>query len=161
MEAPRRHIIGVQGARMYYNLTSIHGVLRSAPFGDRRRAPLVRHWRECVLWMRLYGYPIRLVSYHQWLRQLDRETEPTAAADGPHSLRALRAFFLNRPAGAQGLTLPEIHEETRRARATDERTREADPTLAANCPPLDATLLDTCFRAFVGSGIWEVLREIT
>ncbi len=35
MEDPLRQIIGVQGARMYYNLTSIHGVLRSAPFGDQ------------------------------------------------------------------------------------------------------------------------------
>jgi phosphohistidine swiveling domain-containing protein len=34
MEQPLRHIIGVHGARMYYNLTSIHGVLRSAPFGE-------------------------------------------------------------------------------------------------------------------------------
>jgi phosphohistidine swiveling domain-containing protein len=34
MEQPLRQIIGVHGARMYYNLTSIHGVLRSAPFGD-------------------------------------------------------------------------------------------------------------------------------
>jgi pyruvate,water dikinase len=34
MEQPLRHVIGVHGARMYYNLTSIHGVLRSAPFGD-------------------------------------------------------------------------------------------------------------------------------
>jgi pyruvate,water dikinase len=34
MEEPLRQIIGVQGARMYYNLTSIHGVLRSAPLGD-------------------------------------------------------------------------------------------------------------------------------
>lgn len=34
MEIPLRHIIGVHGARMYYNLTSIHGILRSAPFGE-------------------------------------------------------------------------------------------------------------------------------
>jgi pyruvate,water dikinase len=34
MEQPLRHIIGVHGARMYYNLTSIHGVLRSVPFGE-------------------------------------------------------------------------------------------------------------------------------
>jgi rifampicin phosphotransferase len=34
MEDPLRHIIGVHGARMYYNLTSIHGILRSAPFGE-------------------------------------------------------------------------------------------------------------------------------
>jgi pyruvate,water dikinase len=34
MEHPLRHLIGVHGARMYYNLTNIHAVLRQAPFGD-------------------------------------------------------------------------------------------------------------------------------
>jgi pyruvate,water dikinase len=35
MESPLRQIIGVHGARMYYNLTNIHHVLRAAPLGDR------------------------------------------------------------------------------------------------------------------------------
>lgn len=34
IDEPLRQIIGVHGARMYYNLTSIHGILRSAPFGE-------------------------------------------------------------------------------------------------------------------------------
>ena len=34
MEPALRQIIGVHGARMYYNLSSIHHVLRAAPFGD-------------------------------------------------------------------------------------------------------------------------------
>ncbi|CAN5847910.1 hypothetical protein BH24ACI5_BH24ACI5_12120 [soil metagenome] len=34
MEPALQQIIGVHGARMYYNLTNIHAVLRSAPFGD-------------------------------------------------------------------------------------------------------------------------------
>jgi phosphohistidine swiveling domain-containing protein len=34
MEPAFQRIIGVHGARMYYNLTSIHSVLRLAPFGD-------------------------------------------------------------------------------------------------------------------------------
>jgi rifampicin phosphotransferase len=34
MDEALRHIIGVHGARMYYNLTNIHTVLRMAPFGD-------------------------------------------------------------------------------------------------------------------------------
>ena len=34
MEAALRHIIGVHHSRMYYNLTSIHSVLRQAPFGE-------------------------------------------------------------------------------------------------------------------------------
>ena len=33
MEPSFRQIIGVHGARMYYNLTSIHSILRLAPFG--------------------------------------------------------------------------------------------------------------------------------
>jgi pyruvate,water dikinase len=35
MDGPLRAIIGVHGARMYYNLTNIHAVLRMAPFGER------------------------------------------------------------------------------------------------------------------------------
>jgi pyruvate,water dikinase len=34
IDEPLRQIIGVHGARMYYNLTSIHTVLRAAPFGE-------------------------------------------------------------------------------------------------------------------------------
>jgi phosphohistidine swiveling domain-containing protein len=34
MEDPLRSIIGVHGARMYYNLTNIHAFLSVAPFGD-------------------------------------------------------------------------------------------------------------------------------
>ena len=35
MDGPLRTIIGAHGARIYYNLTNIHAVLRMAPFGDR------------------------------------------------------------------------------------------------------------------------------
>ena len=34
MEYPLRNVIGVQGARMYYNLTNIHSSLRMAPCGE-------------------------------------------------------------------------------------------------------------------------------
>jgi rifampicin phosphotransferase len=34
MDDALRNIIGVHGARMYYNLTNIHTVLRTAPFGE-------------------------------------------------------------------------------------------------------------------------------
>ncbi|HYR82613.1 MAG TPA: PEP/pyruvate-binding domain-containing protein [Terriglobia bacterium] len=35
MEDPLRHLVGVHHARIYYNLTNIHSVLRMAPFGER------------------------------------------------------------------------------------------------------------------------------
>ena len=34
MEGALRNIVGVHGARIYYNLSSIHSVIRMAPFGD-------------------------------------------------------------------------------------------------------------------------------
>jgi thioester reductase-like protein len=111
-----------------------------------------RHWRECVLWMRLYGYPIRLISYHAWLRQLERDTTGASAASEGHPLRALRSFFLNRPPGANGLTLPELYEDRRRAHACHDATWALLGKDSLNSPDLDAALLDRYFRAFVASG---------
>lgn len=44
MEGPLKNIIGVHGARIYYNLSSIHSVIRMAPFGDW----LVRYFNSFV-----------------------------------------------------------------------------------------------------------------
>jgi thioester reductase-like protein len=106
-----------------------------------------RHWRECALWMRLYGYSIRLVPYHTWLRQLDCETRPLSAGSQDHPLRALRTFFLDRPAGSRGLTLPELYEESRRTRAEGNATRNHLAAAGMASPTLDAALLETYFCA--------------
>jgi thioester reductase-like protein len=111
-----------------------------------------RHWRECVLWMRMYGYDVRLVSYHAWLRRLERETAPGTEGSAAHPLRPLRAFFLDRPADARGLTMPELYEERRRTRAVSARTRAARSAIGATCPDLDAALLETYFGAFRATG---------
>jgi thioester reductase-like protein len=106
------------------------------------RHPRPRHWRECVLWMRLYGYDVRLVPYHAWLAELEQETSP--AGDPSHPLRPLRSFFLNRPAGARGQTLPELMLSSHR---TERRPLDDDAY-----PPLDAALLHRYFDAFVANG---------
>ncbi len=125
-----------------------------------------RHWRECVLWMRMYGYDVRLVSYHAWLRRLERETVPGAGGSAAHPLRPLRSFFLDRPAGGRGLTMPELYEERRRTHAARGRTqaiRSANGamgpglhpsahTTRAGDPGLDAALLETYFGAFRAAG---------
>jgi thioester reductase-like protein len=109
-----------------------------------------RHWRECVLWMRLYGYPLRLLSYHAWLRQLEAETSGPTASN--HPLRALRSFFLERRSAAGGLTLPELYEDCRRTHAQAQRSERAVADAGVVCPPLDAALLDRYFDAYVRSG---------
>jgi thioester reductase-like protein len=111
-----------------------------------------RHWRECVLWMRMYGYRIRLIPYHAWLRQLDAGTAPSAGDAGPHPLRPLRTFFLNRYAGARGLTLPELYEESRRTAASSEATLASLSEAGMQPPALDAALLDLYFTAFRATG---------
>jgi thioester reductase-like protein len=114
--------------------------------------PRPRHWRECLLWMRMAGYDVRLVSYHAWLRRLEGDTAPGVAGAGSHPLRPLRSFFLDRPAAARGLTMPELYEERRRTRAVSTRTHTRLPANGVSWPDLDAALLDTYFGAFRAAG---------
>jgi len=102
--------------------------------------PKPRSWRECVLWLRLYGYDIRLAPYRDWLSCLDADT--SLAADRDHPLRPLRRFF-HQPVGS-GLrrTLPELMTGADRAFGI---TGEVGPAL-------DATLLQRYCDAFVARG---------
>ena len=99
-----------------------------------------REWRECVLWLRLYGYDIRFAPYDDWLRQLDEETRALDARDQP--LRPLRAFFLRRVPGNESRTLPELMIGSDRDFGVPEDIG----------PPLDAPLLQRYCDAFVASG---------
>jgi hypothetical protein len=97
--------------------------------------------------MRLYGYDVRLVPYQTWLRQLEDETGPSG--DRLHPLRPLRSFFLHRPAGARSVTLPEMMLERNRRTSPSGSSASMHPGM----PPLDATLLQRYFDAFVESGV--------
>jgi thioester reductase-like protein len=106
--------------------------------------PTPRHWRECVLWMRLYGYDVTLLPYREWTARL-RET----AEDPSHPLRPLRSFFLEEHAG--GLTIPELHEQSRASRLDAAHTHAAIAQTDVTVAPLDADLMDRYFTAFVES----------
>lgn len=106
--------------------------------------PAARTWREAVLWMNLYGYPVRLIPYADWVERL----EP--AADAAHPLHALAPFFRTRT--ASGLFLPELYEASRRSRFDCAATREALGARGMECPPLSASLLDRYFAEFVARG---------
>ena len=108
--------------------------------------PRPRHWRECVLWMRLYGYDVTLLPYREWTARLR-----DAAADPDHPLRPLRSFFLDEQAG--GLTIPELHEQSRAPRLDAARTRAAIARAGVTVAPLDADLMDRYFAAFVEGSV--------
>jgi thioester reductase-like protein len=104
--------------------------------------PQPRHWSECVLWMRLYGYDVTLLPYREWTERL-RQT----ATDAGHPLRLLRSFFIDER--SQGLTIPELHEQSRSPKLETTRTSAAIARAAIEIAPLDAELMDRYFTAFV------------
>ena len=104
-----------------------------------------RHWRECVLWMHMCGYPMSLVPYGEWCERVGRE------ATHGHPLHPLRAFFAR--AVSEGLSIPETYEESRRARIRDATSRERLATLDARCTTIDSALLGRYFDRYVEEGI--------
>jgi thioester reductase-like protein len=108
--------------------------------------PQPRHWRECVLWMRLYGFDVTLLPYREWTARL-RHT----ATDSEHPLRPLRSFFLDERAG--GLTIPELHEQSRAPILDSVLTTAAIARAGVSIAPLDAELMDRYFAAFVEGSI--------
>jgi thioester reductase-like protein len=98
------------------------------------RHPRPRHWRECVLWTNIFGYPVRLESYPIWLDRVSREARAT-----DHPLYRLRGFFSRRIAG---LTAPEHYEERVRSRAQCSATRSSERAAGIEYPALDAERLD-------------------
>jgi thioester reductase-like protein len=106
-------------------------------------APRPRHWRECVLWMRLRGYDVELLPYADWIATL------RASEDTSHPLYGLRSFFLRRIPAENQLTLPELFEESRRARVDSARSSRALDSLGASIHDVDSRLLSRYFEDFV------------
>ncbi|MES2179652.1 MAG: thioester reductase domain-containing protein [Gemmatimonadota bacterium] len=112
-----------------------------------------RHWRECVLWMRLCGYDIDLVPYDEWSARLRAEATPG------HPLHPLRSFFLSAISGGAGLTLPEAYQDGRRAHVRDDRSRARLDRLDAGCATVGTALLDRYFAQYVADGVLPPSRS--
>ena len=109
-----------------------------------------RHWRECVLWMRLCGYDIDLIPYRDWAELL-------RSIDAEHPLYRLRSFFLHAIAAENHLTLPELFEESRRASVNAATTRTALMAMGELPRVLDSRLLARYFDDFVAR---EVVPDV-
>lgn len=104
-----------------------------------------RHWRECVLWTNLFGYPVRLVPFATWQTQLREE-----GSHPGHPLHALRQFFLRPVSGS--LTSAELFEERRRSATARHQSREFEASVGLVCPRLDAWALDRYFADYTDRG---------
>ena len=104
--------------------------------------PRLRRWRECVLWMCLRGYPLELMPYRDWTLRLRETATPS------HPLYPLQSLFLRTVSEEDGLTIPELYEETRRRRARSDFSHALLSQAGTTCPPLDTHLLDRYFDSF-------------
>ena len=117
--------------------------------------PKLSYWRECVLWMCLRGYPLELLPYREWTQRL-REITTTS-----HPLYPLRSFFLRTVDEAEGLTVPELYEETRRRRTRCDFSRAMLARARTSCAPLDATLLGRYFDSYTERGLISPVKQAT
>lgn len=105
-----------------------------------------RDWREIVLWMNLYGYPVQLVSHAEWLRRtFDRATAPP-------SLFGYRRFF---GAERKRFAAPAPYEtylELAQGRVRNDLTRQVLGALDLKTPPLDAALIERYLEHYVETG---------
>lgn len=131
-----------QAARAIVHL-SLTGPREFATFHESARR--ARHWRECVLWMNLFGYPVRLVPYDRWAGQLARD-----AASPEHALHRLRGFFLRR--WSDGAAVPELYQQARSSAPRSTRTQELVSRAGLDFERLDAGLLERYFDEYVAAG---------
>ena len=145
-----------QAARAIVHL-SLTGPRALATFHESARR--TRHWRECVLWMNLFGYPVRLVPYDRWADRLARD-----AASPDHALHRMRGFFLRR--WPDGSAVPELYQQARGSAPRSTRTQELVSRAGLDFERLDAALLERYFDEYVAAGFlppprrggWTVAR---
>ena len=131
-----------QAARAIVHLSAT-GPQGFATFHESARQ--ARHWRECVLWMNLFGYPVSLVPYDRWVAQLARD-----AAWPDHALHRMRGFFLRR--WSDGAAVPELYQQTRSSAPRSMRTQALVSQAGLDFRRLDAALLERYFDEYVAAG---------
>jgi len=105
-----------------------------------------RHWREVVLWMHLYGHPMKLLSTREWIdRAFTR-----GGADGTR-LRGYRRFFQG--VGHDATRPFETYLAPQQRRIDSARTADLLARLRLAIPPLDAPLLHRYFSHYGAAGL--------
>ena len=107
-----------------------------------------RHWREVVLWMNLYGCPVKLLPRDDWL-----EASFTHRAVAGTRLYGYRRFFQGYRAGETTPRPFEAFLEPHQRRIVNRRTAQALAAIGVALPPLDAPLLRRYFEHYRSAGL--------
>ncbi len=107
-----------------------------------------RHWREVVLWMNLYGCPVKLMPQHEWLAAAFTHRSVAGTR-----LYGYRRFFLGYRAGENTPRPFEAFLEPHQRRITNHRSAQALEAIGIAVPPLDAPLLRRYFECYRSAGL--------
>jgi len=106
-----------------------------------------RHWREVVLWMNLYGYPIRLEPESAWI------TANFRRAGIRDRLSAYRRFFQGLPGKADAQAPYRSYLAPAQERIDSRATLHVLDELRLTTPPLDSALLHSYFTHYASAGL--------
>ena len=114
------------------------------------RSPKPRHWRELVLWMNLFGYPMKLAGYREWLSRLQE-----SASARNHALHHLQPFLSKRVTAKDGQEVfsLELFEDCRKTRVLTENTDRRLARLRVSCPDSGPGYLDRAYTSFIDRGV--------
>jgi thioester reductase-like protein len=107
-----------------------------------------RHWREVVLWMNLYGCPVKLMPQREWL-----DAAFTRRSVAGTRLYGYRRFFQGYQAGETTPRPFEAFLEPHQRRIGNHRTAQALEAIGIAVPPLDAPLLHRYFERYRSAGL--------
>ena len=107
-----------------------------------------RHWREVVLWMNLYGCPVKLMAQGEWL-----EAAFTRRSVAGTRLYGYRRFFQGYLAGEKAPRPFEAFLEPHQRRIGNRRSAQTLEAMGIAVPPLDAPLLRRYFERYRSAGL--------
>jgi hypothetical protein len=113
-----------------------------------------RYWHECLLWINLFGYPVRLLPFDAWISELKKGMQCPH-----HPLRELAPFFCRAVPAEPDTHLPQLYEETRRSSVSAAQSERALASEGLRCPRLNAQLFDRYFESLIASGFLPPLQS--
>jgi thioester reductase-like protein len=104
-----------------------------------------RHWRELILWLNLFGYPIQLIPTRQWLERYFQKRNGM--------LSSYRKFFLGKSGIAEGERPFEVYLAQMQTSVSCDMTCRLLKVLGVIEPVLDSDLLRRYMDHYVKAGV--------
>jgi len=108
--------------------------------------PQPRDWRELVLFLNLYGFPVRLEPFAHWLDRLGNFPDPTLP------LRRFTGFFGDRSPGCGGRSASQIYQADGHPRISSSESSAHLDRQGLSLPHLDAAYFSRYLDSLIEAG---------